>query len=260
MRIIGEVIDDNLKYAFAYYAKASTLIKMEKFIESEEYLGIALNYDESFDNNPYFNYVRVMILWSMNNTNQVIDILMNKFRSTDYIYSESRKLLTELVNETVSKINKLKSLFGGESDEMESLFDMENGGDFKSNAKKRLFVSIIFYKNHDNSIADMYIYSKNMNTSQKYIGNLILNDTDTEINIPMKKDLKTVEDYEKAINEFYDLKGEKYFDEYNGDFWQILETRPFIMWLLDYSTLLWEEKIDKEKSIELLEYLMNLTK
>jgi hypothetical protein len=226
--------------------KASILIDMEKYLKAVKYLNKTLDYDENFYNNPYFTYARIIISLQLNTEN--IDV-KGKVKIYDYIYSDAKYLMEEILK------NKI---LGSNIDE--SLVDKESNNDFYSNLTKTFNKGIIFYKNHDSPLADTYIYSRNTSNTSGYLEKLIENGADVELfnDIPDKKDLKTVEDYEKAINEFHNLKGEEYFDEHMGDFWQIIETRPFIMWLLDYSTLLWEEDIDKEKSIDLLKYIIEL--
>ncbi|MDR3062668.1 MAG: DUF6398 domain-containing protein, partial [Methanobrevibacter sp.] len=44
--------------------------------------------------------------------------------------------------------------------------------------------------------------------------------------------LETIEDYQRAIDLFRNTKGEKYFEEYKGHFWLMVETRPFMMHLM----------------------------
>lgn len=45
--------------------------------------------------------------------------------------------------------------------------------------------------------------------------------------------LETIEDYQRAIDLFRSTKGEEYFEENKGYFWGMLESRPFMMHLLE---------------------------
>ncbi|WP_409199300.1 DUF6398 domain-containing protein [Methanobrevibacter sp. DSM 116169] len=69
--------------------------------------------------------------------------------------------------------------------------------------------------------------------------------------------LETIEDYERAIELFRTTKGEEYFKENEGYFWGMLETRPFIIDLLNQSILLWEDN-QKERAIDQLKYILKL--
>lgn len=69
--------------------------------------------------------------------------------------------------------------------------------------------------------------------------------------------LETIEDCEKFINDFHEKVGDEYFKENKGYFWQIYETREFMMALLNLSILLFEDNQDN-KAIEQLEYILEL--
>jgi tetratricopeptide (TPR) repeat protein len=69
--------------------------------------------------------------------------------------------------------------------------------------------------------------------------------------------LETIEDYQRAIDLFHTTKGEKYFEENKGYFWGMVETRPFMMHLLDQAMLLWKDD-QKKKAINQLEYILEL--
>ncbi|MDR1819751.1 MAG: DUF6398 domain-containing protein [Methanobrevibacter sp.] len=69
--------------------------------------------------------------------------------------------------------------------------------------------------------------------------------------------LETIDDYEEAIDLFRSTKGKEYFKEHKGDFWSLLETRPFMSHLLKYSMLLWNDG-ETEKSVDQLKYMLEL--
>ncbi|WP_321421789.1 DUF6398 domain-containing protein [uncultured Methanobacterium sp.] len=69
--------------------------------------------------------------------------------------------------------------------------------------------------------------------------------------------LETIEDYQRAIDLFRSTKGEEYFEEHKGYFWGMLETRPFMMHLLEQSMLLWDAG-QKDRAVSQLQYLLEL--
>jgi len=69
--------------------------------------------------------------------------------------------------------------------------------------------------------------------------------------------LETIEDYQRAIDLFRSTKGEEYFEENQGYFWGMLETRPFMMHLLEQSMLLWDAG-QKDRAVSQLQYILKL--
>ncbi|MDR0912982.1 MAG: DUF6398 domain-containing protein [Methanobrevibacter sp.] len=69
--------------------------------------------------------------------------------------------------------------------------------------------------------------------------------------------MKTIEDYQRAIELFENTKGKEYFEENKGYFWLMQETRPYMTHILEQAMMLWD-KGEKEKSIKQLEYLLDL--
>lgn len=69
--------------------------------------------------------------------------------------------------------------------------------------------------------------------------------------------LETIDDYQRAINLFHSTKGEEYFEENTGYFWGMLETRPFMMHLLEQAMLLWDAG-QKDRAVSQLQYLLEL--
>lgn len=69
--------------------------------------------------------------------------------------------------------------------------------------------------------------------------------------------LETIEDYQRAIDLFRSTKGEKYFEENKGYFWGMLESRPFMMHLLEQAMLLWDAG-QRDRAISQLQYLLEL--
>ncbi|KZX17666.1 hypothetical protein MBCUT_01440 [Methanobrevibacter cuticularis] len=69
--------------------------------------------------------------------------------------------------------------------------------------------------------------------------------------------LETIEDYQRAIDLFRTTKGEEYFEEHKGYFWGLVETRPFMMHLLEQAILLWDDD-QKEQAVKQLKYILKL--
>jgi tetratricopeptide (TPR) repeat protein len=69
--------------------------------------------------------------------------------------------------------------------------------------------------------------------------------------------LETIEDYQRAIDLFRSTKGEKYFEENKGYFWGMLESRPFMMHLLEQAMLLWDAG-QRDRAVSQLQYLLEL--
>ncbi|MDO5849021.1 MAG: DUF6398 domain-containing protein [Methanobrevibacter sp.] len=67
----------------------------------------------------------------------------------------------------------------------------------------------------------------------------------------------SLEEYEFAIDHFKEMKGEDYFAENKGKFWQLLETRYFMQNVMDYANLLWRVG-RKQDAVVNLEYLLEL--
>lgn len=82
-------------------------------------------------------------------------------------------------------------------------------------------------------------------------------DNDFGDNYPMSDDNMTIEDYQKIIDDYEQKFGKKYFKEYEGEFWLIHETRPYMQCLLDQAQLLWENG-EKEKAIKQYKYMLKL--
>ena len=69
--------------------------------------------------------------------------------------------------------------------------------------------------------------------------------------------LNTIEDYQKAINKYRKELGEKFFEEHEGMFWLIPETRPYMQCLLEQADL-FLTKGEKEKAINQYKYMLKL--
>lgn len=69
--------------------------------------------------------------------------------------------------------------------------------------------------------------------------------------------METIEDYQRAIDLFRSTKGEEYFEENKGYFWGMLETRPFMMHLLEQAMLLWDAG-QRDRAVSQLQYLLEL--
>lgn len=69
--------------------------------------------------------------------------------------------------------------------------------------------------------------------------------------------LETIEDYQRAIDLFRSTKGEEYFEENKGYFWGMLESRPFMMHLLEQAMLLWDAG-QRDRAVSQLQYLLEL--
>src|SRR5690606_12880548 len=69
--------------------------------------------------------------------------------------------------------------------------------------------------------------------------------------------METIEDYQRAIDLFRSTKGEEYFEENKGHFWGMLETRPFMMHLLEQAILLWDAG-GRDRAVSQLQYLLKL--
>ena len=67
----------------------------------------------------------------------------------------------------------------------------------------------------------------------------------------------TVEDYQKSIDQYKRKFGKRFFEENEGYFWLIHETRPFMQCLLDQANLFWEMG-EEEKAIDQFKYMLKL--
>ena len=74
---------------------------------------------------------------------------------------------------------------------------------------------------------------------------------------PADYDDMSIEDYQKAIDEYEEEFGERFFKEHEGDFWLIHKTRPYMQCLFDQAHLLWENG-EKEKAINQYKYMLKL--
>ncbi|MDR2624279.1 MAG: hypothetical protein LBC39_06915 [Methanobrevibacter sp.] len=255
--LIDEVIKNNPEYGFAYYGKASVLSDMEKYDAAKEYLDKALKYDEILNNNGDFKFLSAYLAYNGCDDRNTAKNLLREVDITDYSYYDSADLDTTMILHDMF-LKEENDPNGIQFLELDGNMDFDETDFFKD--PNYVVSHTIFYKNHDSQMVDMRIYNNPMNSNQSEITDILgyIEGIELYDDTPEKKDLKTVEDYEHAISEFYDLKGDEYFKEHEGVFWKLHETRPFMMWLLDYSALLWEQNIDKYKSIDLLEYLLVL--
>ena len=67
----------------------------------------------------------------------------------------------------------------------------------------------------------------------------------------------SVSDYERELNKFRKKFGEEFFEENEGYFWLIHETRPFMQLLFQQSQLLWEIG-DKNRAVDQYKYMLKL--
>ncbi len=74
---------------------------------------------------------------------------------------------------------------------------------------------------------------------------------------PIGDENMTVEDYQKVIDDYEQKFGERYFEENEGMFWGIHETRPYMQCLLDQGHLLWESG-ERERAIDQYKYMLKL--
>jgi len=158
---------------------------------------------------------------------------------------------------------------------MISDFIEEHGENYNENQLEFLLtmLSAPIPKDMEDDLLDMLLDNKNNFSSKK---SLIFDNEDNLDNeattlfdfyddvelfedyvIDENNPLETIEDYQRAIDLFCTTKGEKYFEEHKGHFWGLVETRPFMMHLLEQAMLLWG-KNQKEKAINQLEYILEL--
>ena len=74
---------------------------------------------------------------------------------------------------------------------------------------------------------------------------------------PSSSDNMTVKDYQKLIDDYEKKFGKRFFEENEGMFWLITETRPYMQCLLDQAQLLWQNG-EKEKAIDQYKYMLKL--
>ena len=67
----------------------------------------------------------------------------------------------------------------------------------------------------------------------------------------------SIEDYQKAIDGYKKQFGEEFFEEHEGHFWLIKETRPFMQCVFNQAQLLWQ-KGKKDEAIDKYKYLLKL--
>ncbi|MDR3292227.1 MAG: hypothetical protein LBT10_08800 [Methanobrevibacter sp.] len=259
MEFIDEAIKNDPEYGFAYYGKASVLAQIDEYDDAAKYLDKALTYDVNLSDNADFIFLSAIICYHGDDDGIAALEHLSRIDFIDYCYYDTTDLLLEMFHDIISE-----GIF--ESDGTPNInidgdfnFDKETMDLFKKSNVNAIHV--IFYKNHDSHFVDTRIYNNPVdNNLSPEIIDMIESGEDVELydDTPEKRDLTTVEDYEQALSDFHDLKGDEYFKEHKGRFWKLHETRPFMMWLFDYSALLWDEEIDKDKSIDLLKYMIEL--
>ncbi|MDR3291824.1 MAG: hypothetical protein LBT10_06725 [Methanobrevibacter sp.] len=257
IELIDEAIKNDPEYGFAYYGKAIILSGMKKYDYAKENLDKALKYDENLSKYADFNLIFAYIIYHADGDMINALKLLSRIDLTDYSYYDSINLNLEIFQDLC--LEERHDSDGISCTNFDGNFDKDSMNSFK-NSKNGL-IHVIFYKNHDSHLVDIRIYNNPVdNNLSPEIMSMIESGVDVELydDIPEKRDLTSVEDYEQALSDFHDLKGDEYFKEHEGHFWKLHETRPFMMWLLDYSALLWEEEIDKDKSIDLLKYILVL--
>ena len=67
----------------------------------------------------------------------------------------------------------------------------------------------------------------------------------------------SISQYQKNINDYKQKFGKEFFKKYEGEFWLIPETRPFMQCLLDQAHLLWDVG-EKERAVNQFKYMLKL--
>ena len=120
-------------------------------------------------------------------------------------------------------------------------------------------------KGMEDDLLDMILNKNSDNNSNDNLGdeNSPIFDDNDDIDffedyvIDENNPLETIDDYQRAIDLFRTTKGEEYFEEHKGYFWGMLETRPFMMHLLEQAMLLLKDG-QKERGVNQLEYILEL--
>lgn len=134
--------------------------------------------------------------------------------------------------------------------QINSLFDGEN----ENHITRKDITS--YFKTKQSIVSQKAINLRNifnMDSELTFYGD----DSDFDDNIMIDDDSLSVEEYQRAIDAYKRKFGEKFFEENEGKFWLILETRPFMQCLLDQAQLLWVYG-EANRAIDQYKYMLKL--
>jgi len=223
MDFIDEVIENDPKNGFSYYGKASVLFDMkEDYEDIEKYVKKASSLYKEININPDFLFLLAKIAHSLNNPSAALEFL-KEINRLDYVYDDVLDFKAEVLSSTFNDLIR----------------DMD-----ELNEEPCVF-----------SWNDSPLNPRNSKPLQE----LVESGANVEFfdNLPEKRYLETIEDYEEAINDFHEDRGKEYFEEYKGYFWGMYETRPYMTWLLELAELLWDAGRKKE-SIDKLNRVLDI--
>ncbi|MDR3063833.1 MAG: hypothetical protein LBU40_06850 [Methanobrevibacter sp.] len=290
INFLNKIFEDSSYDAYAYYAQANVYYFDEDFDLALDDILMSFDFLEELKDNSeieesYFDEIFNMfsllhskLSYDMNDLDFALEIL-DDFVFEDFEFNEAHNLKVKFHNEKIMDIFSQMGLdeslekfkeeypqniaeidsFSNSSfnDSIESLFEMVMNEDFNELSR------------YEPIKYDYNKYESNLNPENKYDNSQII---DNENNISSEdknsklakfslpddyRQLNTIEEYEEAIDEFYNEKGQEYFEENNGLFWKIVETRLFMLLLLTHSLLIWDDG-RKDQAIAQLEHMLEL--
>ena len=236
MGFIDEAIRNNPDYGFSYLGKASILYDMGEYIDSKKSAHEALSLDKGLSENYDFLFLLAKLDFEDGDSNS-ISSLSKKINRYQYI---SKDLIDFMLRTISSKISKLS--------EMETFNDEDISSDNHSNILDDDEESIDRFEMFDN-LENAELFKKIQESKE---GLESFEEDDLKLRL-----FETSEQYEEILNDFIKEKGEDYFKENDGEFWEILDNRMFLILLSELSDVLWEEGRKKD-SIDKLKYSMEL--
>jgi tetratricopeptide (TPR) repeat protein len=220
--ILNEMIENNINKKWAFTTKVLYLIERDVSL-AEEYINDILNDDPNY---KYALFVKGKILYDLEKENRAIEYLNNGLGDEyEAYYGDLRYCLAEiyyernLIPETINELSNIDPEDDYYEDALSFMRDI-SVNELKTQLNERKDSKNDFYPN---------INFKTIG-SQSDVD--IFKDTNNYSNI------KTKEDYEKAIKSFEEDLGEEYIKENTGHFWGLYKTRPYMNFLFEYANFL----------------------
>ena len=134
--------------------------------------------------------------------------------------------------------------------QINSLFDGEN----ENHITRKDITS--YFKTKQSIVSQKAINLRNIFNIDSEL-TLYGDDSDFDDNIMIDADSLSIEEYQRAIDEYKRRLGKKFFEENEGEFWLIEETRPFMQCLFEQADLLWMSG-EKKRAIDQYKYMLKL--
>ncbi|GAA5817972.1 MAG: conserved hypothetical protein [Methanobrevibacter sp. CfCl-M3] len=262
---IEKAIELDPENAYAHFGKATALYAKNEVDDAIDAIYDAIDLDETLVNNPDFNLLFGCLEYEYGDIDEAQKCL-SKITFKDYVYEESMDVSIVMLVDSIKKLEEESN----ESMDMSEPIQIGNGSMILKSSNSESFSQdtalikhVNFHKSENNSVADRFVYPEKRDKMQ-LIKELFkkgeiesMDDVELYDDVPEKRELNTIEDYETALNDFHNSKGDEYFKEHEGYLWKLAESRPYMMWLLGYSNVLWDNN-EKEKAVDVLKYIIKL--